>query len=553
MPPSSRKAQLNLWREIASKRHEGTTPVEPHLDFIQSRFEELDSEGFIWSKDSILGIFLQLGLPEGPHSSFSSVNEILQSRALLGSETSSHEVKELIQTEELRRRSHPRGLMNLPIEIFNKILEALDDLSRNESYALAFQKRKGIAVISGSGNKQPYKTYLPQKSPILNTIQTFSLACPEVYQLCRPWLWRKLEFPTRLPAPIDIWTEDIILRQGSLVRSLTLHLSQNCSQPDGVVDRDPFYDNLTVDMEHGDPERVSPKNAKNLINRSPNLSELKIDYIHRRRSDDSLGVSAFLSELVPLITSLKHLRQLSLITNFIRSGAMIKSPAKLILGLPLLESLQCGGMILSSDQGGLGDGSFGFELSKLQHLSTLHLTGIKGIDKHWCLYNWPKTITNLTVDWCDNLSPSSAHQIIHHIAPRLKNLGLSFKQSDDSWESNTGWNPGHLFSLPSLTDLQLHTWNRHLLDSFRDCESLGCLEWTYITLEDCRTLSGILSRATWPQLKRLVVNPSLFFPRDAPDAQDQAIRDELDSMEDYCKQANIEAFVHQPLRYSNTL
>ncbi|EGG01969.1 uncharacterized protein MELLADRAFT_110590 [Melampsora larici-populina 98AG31] len=528
MPPSSRKAQLNLWREIASKRHEGTKPVDSHLDFIQSRFEELDSEGFVWSKDSILAIFLQVGLPEGPHSTFSS------------------EVKELIQIEELRHRSHPRGLMNLPIEIFNKILESLDDMARHEHHALDYLKRKRIAVISDSDHKTPYMTCLPQNSPILNTIQTFSLACPEVYQLCRPWLWRKLRFPTRLPAPIELWTEDILLRQGSLVRSLTLHLSQNCTRPHGLMHRDPFYDNLTLNREDAHPERVSPKNAKDLINRSPNLSELTIDYIHQRHPEDTVGLSAFLSELVPLITSLKQLRRLTLV-KFIPSGARIRFPTELLLGLPLLESLQCSDMFLSSDQGKLGDDSFGFALSKLQHLSTLHLSSVKGIDKHWCLYNWPKTITNLTIDWCDDLTPSSAQQVIHHIAPHLTNLGLSFEQRDVSWEINTGWDPGRLFSLPSLTDLQLDTRNPELLDSFQDCESLGYLKWTYITLEDCRTLNGILSRGTWPQLKRLSVHASILISLSAPDPQNQAIRDELDSLEDYCKQFNIEAYVRRPL------
>lgn len=226
----------------------------------------------------------------------------------------------------------------------------------------------------------------------------------------------------------------------------------------------------------------------------------------------------------------------------------IRIPSKLIPGLPLLESLRCVEMVVSSDQGRLGDGSFGSDLSKLQHLSTLHLVDIEGIDEHWCLYNWPKMITNLTISGCSGISPSSAYQIIHHIAPCLKNLRLIFEHGDGSWEVDPSWNPGRRFSLPLLTDLALCTRNKHLLDSFQECKSLGCLQWIYKTSEHCKTLRGILFRPTWPQLKELTVTPHYWRNgEDHPDP-DQAIEDELASFEEYCKQANIKGTIRRHCR-----
>lgn len=181
MTSSSRADQLSLWREIVPKRHEGPQQVNRHLDYIQRRFDALDSAGFVWSKESIVDIFLQLGLPESSHGAFSSVNEILDSRVLLGCKTSAHDVKELIQTEELRHESHPLGLMDLPIEVFNKILGTLDVMARLEAKEIALEKEESLMTISESGDRRPYMTYLHRHPPILNSLRTFSLTCREIY------------------------------------------------------------------------------------------------------------------------------------------------------------------------------------------------------------------------------------------------------------------------------------------------------------------------------------------------------------------------------------
>jgi len=78
---SNHTAQLDLWREIVSQRNKETVPVTQYPDFIRKRFDELDSKGFIWSKESIFDIFLQLGQSGHPLGPLPPKNEIRQTRS----------------------------------------------------------------------------------------------------------------------------------------------------------------------------------------------------------------------------------------------------------------------------------------------------------------------------------------------------------------------------------------------------------------------------------------------------------------------------------------
>lgn len=548
MSSSSRTAQLALWREIISKRHEGTTPVDRHLNFIRRRFEELESNGFIWSKESILGIFLQIGLSESPHGSFSSVNKILDSCLLEGYKISSTKVQEVIQNEELRHKSRPLGLMDLPMEVFGNILDQLDHISKLESAKIVDRKEVGQVVISqsdsGGRDLKPYWTYLHRNSPILNSIQNFSLISREVYQLCRPWLWRRLEFPTFLPAPIDLWTEDILLKQGSYVRSLSLLLNQNCSQPPGgPAVYDSFYDNLITDLENITAvNSISPDNAESLIDRCPNLSTLEIEFDYAEPDEDEGPIAAFVLDLLPRLTSLKQLRHLTLVNN--RANTIVNGlPPKLIGNLPLLESFTCAGLVTSGSDRRHGAESFGFNLAKLKSLSRLDLSQMD-IHDNWCLYDWPRTITHLKIHRCRGLSPSSTHRIIQHIAPYVKKLDIWFpyQEGTDIEELDLIRNPQRYFSLPFLTELNISALNNNLLASFQNCTSIRRLLWWYISLKHCQSLHKILSKSPWPQLKLVIGKPHhLLLGPSEFEQQYQETEDQLVVLEKYCEQVNLDS------------
>lgn len=548
MPSSNRTSHLALWREIVCKHQEGTQPVNQDIDSIRKRFDQLDSEGFIWSKESIMEIFLQLGQSENTHGSFSSTHQIDESCVVHVNNYLSDEDQIVTQSEEILHKPHPLGLMDIPIEVFGKILEILNMMAKFEAGEVTDQKSKRKVMITGPGDREPYLTYLYQDPPILNTIQSFSLTSRAIYQRCQPLLWHKLKFPTRLPAPIDLWTKDILFRQGRHVRSLSLTLSENCSvPPDEFVELDPFYDNLTPDVERGyRVQWVSQKNVKDLINSCPNLSTLNLDY-EFEQLENTGGLEIFLLELLPVLSSLKQLRQLSLVDGCDKS-IMNQFPSKVIGSLPLLESLTLGGLTASRDQRTIGDDSFGFKCSKLESLSRLELWRIEDIGEDWCLYSWPRTITNLELHECGDLSISLASQIIHHIAPYLTELKLGFRydRGEENRETDSRWDPQTRFSLPNLTDLELFTGNPNLLDSFEDCKTLKCLDWSYMTLEHCMTLSRNLFKVTWPQLKKLDVAPWVFLEASDFGPRYPELEDQLVSFEKYCKEANIQSIIRRP-------
>lgn len=545
MASSSRSAQLGLWQEIVSKPHQSTELANGYSDFIRKRFDELDSEGFIWSRESMLDVFLQLGVSEKPHDSGSSVDDVTKSCVLRGVTNSSDEVEEVVRNDEMQRTTRPLGLMDLPMEIFQMILETLNCLAVFEADELVRKRYPGVVEISCPGGEPPYMSYLYRTSPVLNVTQTFALTSREIYKRCEPRLWRHLSFPSAWPAPINLWTEDILLKQGSHARSLSLDLSKNCSKrPGEFAQYDHFYDNLFLEHKSS-AEGISPKNVKALINRCPNLLELDIycEYGDIYYGD---GTERFLLELIPLVSSLKQLRHFGLFYDQCKT-IMKEFPSKAVSSLPGLESLVIQVPVASKDQQTLCDDSFGYNLSKLKHLSHLNLWHNQDINQSWCLYKWPRTIVDLSICNCGDLSPTSAYQIIHHIAPYLTSLTLYFayQEGDDSGEIKPSQDSESRLSLPFLTDLHLETQIAHSLTSFQDCKSLQHLEWTCRTLEHFRTLKTILLKATWPQLKTLEVktfhlrNPEFGLQR-------PEIEDHIASLEKCCEEIKVKAIIYRP-------
>ncbi|EGG04451.1 uncharacterized protein MELLADRAFT_108463 [Melampsora larici-populina 98AG31] len=507
MKPSSWTAQLSLWREIISEIHEGT------------------------ERASILEIFLELGSSASTHEASSSINNLTDS--------SVGQILEVVHDDQSQPRSRRVGLMDLPIEVFDKIL---DQIHRLPNHGLYEKRTLGEVKITGPGDMTPYYTYLYRDSPILNHVQNFSLTSREIYQYCQPRLWRKLIFPTSSPAPIDLWTKGILCKQGTHVQSLALTLSENCCKPLGeFIEHDSFYDNLDIDPTR-ERKQISPKNVKDLINMCPNLSTLEMSYDYEEPNDDKGRTEDFLLDLVPLISNLKHLQEFIFVdTN--RGTILYEFPSKVIGILPLLESLIiCVPTHTVSGSQKLLDSSFGFNLSKLRYLSRLSLGYVDVIDESWCLYEWPKTITNIEFLCCRGLLPSLAHQVIHHIAPYLTDLSLDFPYKDDGddWEFEPNWNPQSHLSFPYLTNLRLCTRNAHFLVSFQNCKSLRRVEFSCRTLEHCRVPRGILLEGNWPQLEKLHVNADGV---EIIGVNLREVEDELLSLEQCCKEINLKVII----------
>ncbi|KAG0139845.1 hypothetical protein CROQUDRAFT_54137 [Cronartium quercuum f. sp. fusiforme G11] len=76
----SRTTHIGHWQDILTSKFEPGDSLNAHLMKIRSKIEDLDRTGFEWSKDSILGICMQLSLPTTGEISFTNINMVLDAR-----------------------------------------------------------------------------------------------------------------------------------------------------------------------------------------------------------------------------------------------------------------------------------------------------------------------------------------------------------------------------------------------------------------------------------------------------------------------------------------
>lgn len=145
---SRRSAQLAIWRRIAAKSHSPDDPVSEHIAFIKDRVGELDSLGFNWSKESVLGTFFQVGLPSGFPISFEHANDLIDDKlnpAIAPELFNAAMIEEVIEAEEKRMKSSQLMLMSLPQEILENIahhVQLLDPPVISTSLMGGFKERE---------------------------------------------------------------------------------------------------------------------------------------------------------------------------------------------------------------------------------------------------------------------------------------------------------------------------------------------------------------------------------------------------------------------------
>ncbi|KAG0148096.1 hypothetical protein CROQUDRAFT_655219 [Cronartium quercuum f. sp. fusiforme G11] len=72
----SRTSHVTTWLELRSIKFEPGDSLNDYLSKVRAKVDELDRTGFEWTKDSILSIQMQLGLPMSGEFSFNNVNMI---------------------------------------------------------------------------------------------------------------------------------------------------------------------------------------------------------------------------------------------------------------------------------------------------------------------------------------------------------------------------------------------------------------------------------------------------------------------------------------------
>lgn len=207
--PPSHASHMEAWRDIAQTRHSISQPAAGHLSFIRAQVETLDCPGFRWTKDSIHGDLLQIGLPSDPAYSYKNVSPILMEclRSNPSCPPSAAEIEQIILAEEKRMKA-PKledvadpitlvapaaglGFSRLPQDVLDKIIVYVRELSKSESDAIHTQKWLHLSEGTASaGFVLPHWIYAPNDTPILNSFQSLASVNRTLHNLCRPWLWK---------------------------------------------------------------------------------------------------------------------------------------------------------------------------------------------------------------------------------------------------------------------------------------------------------------------------------------------------------------------------
>lgn len=369
--------------------------------------------------------------------------------------------------------------------------------------------------------------------------------------------------PSPLPVPIDTWTEGILPRHGSLVRSVWLNLSKCCLLSPHHLAVQTLWDNtipcFAYDGNESDLDNVTPLIANigpigliQILTQCPNLHLLSLGLPDTAENMSSWEeVQALENLLVPLFRNLKSLRHLTLVQTSVHCERI----ACQILGqLPMLNTFQfIGEMDRSGTLPGFvmkasepaGFTSLAQSLSQLRRLRVLDLGSMTFLDSQWSLHNAPDQLTHLSFDVSHGLGWRDAHRFIQRSASTLTSLTIflhhpisKFNHDDEDDDSDSdeeddddeddGDKPKHIyqhhkenegvifetqgdrlrphFDLPELAHLALLSFTDDgLLSGFRKCKNLHLIKYHICSPTELRKATHELEFGTWPQLNQLEV------------------------------------------------
>lgn len=172
MQCSDQALLLATWNTMISQRYNSNDSVERYILTIQDCVKTLDSCGFSWKKEAIIGMIIRIGLANEP---------LVYQDLVKKFQDVCHQ-----QQQQQHRRFHSRlSLWDLPVEIIDRIIEFLHLISLREANAIKQQKFNRLLRAVEDGDMD-----LPPELPILNSLQTFAVVNKAFYERCRPWLWK---------------------------------------------------------------------------------------------------------------------------------------------------------------------------------------------------------------------------------------------------------------------------------------------------------------------------------------------------------------------------
>ncbi|KAG0152143.1 hypothetical protein CROQUDRAFT_85871 [Cronartium quercuum f. sp. fusiforme G11] len=502
-----RRTQLETWREIVDKYHSSKRPVSKHIAFIRKHVDKLDQTGFNWSKESIVGMLLQLGLPEDFPDSFDHVNDLINDRVKSSDLTlvSDTLTEEVIQAEEERMKSTKVTISDWPIDILNRVVELVHGYSDREARKRrsCSQYRHTNECLHREGGNEDSNTVceLPTRS-----LHALALVNKKIYNICLPWIWKRSSFPPTKTS-IHIYIASVFPKFGSYIQELAVRLPRRClERPKTSPKLDQSYKGHEftepIDCVE-DPDFTWPTLLK-IINQCPNLRSLSFTTPRTREYDrpkpDPHAIQDLIQSLLVPVSMLKRLDHLKFEASF-KPILADNFLGDFIAKLPMLKSFE--GWCLTKPIESLEKKALGCQLSALNYLSELRLHKVDSIDDSWCQYSWTQPLKVLRLDECPNLTPAIAYQFIHMFSATLSKLELGFiplgNVSDNQRKPKNMIH--YQYRLPSLAQLYLRGSKWLFISSFEDCKAIREICYEAIQYgHEWRVIKQLICGLNWPNL-----------------------------------------------------
>lgn len=269
-----------------------------------------------------------------------------------------------------------------------------------------------------------------------------------------------------------------------------------------------FFD--TIDTEQGidaylhQPGCLSPESVQNIISLCPNLNHISLEFPDPTQiGQRPICLDDFQRRLIALADDRTSLRKLDLYYSSSAVNPDVELINQILKRLPLLEGFTCS--ISKPDDQALPHERHSLlsSLSKLQHLSTLSFSGIKGLAGAW---EDPSirshSLATLSLENCSDISIEHLHSNINSFSPNLTKLEIRFGPVKSGISS--GLIELGAFVLPYLQSVALiyaHPYN--LVKSFIACKALINIRYCCVNNHQYPQIGSLLSDHTWPELKSL--------------------------------------------------
>ncbi|KAG0144483.1 hypothetical protein CROQUDRAFT_659913 [Cronartium quercuum f. sp. fusiforme G11] len=452
------------------------------------------------------------------------------------------------------------SLSRLPQDILYEIIQQVS-LSTEQDRHILYQKRTEQArIVWADGHKRQHVTFLHDKTPILSALQALGSTNRQFYELCRPWFWNRLYFPTTYDIPAAFFIQHIFPKHGTFFKSLSIGVSLDFTGDPrpltcfetvaATVENTKSFHGLQAKVTpmtmrvkkesgfFGSTELISDESARQLILLCPNLRTLTIQFsrsLHGTKAAKSKSMRNANIQTFFLNILTHHPQLEKLVVNRAR-GLEITDHCmgRLISRLPFLRSLSLSHLTSSASR--KDEECFGLRLSELKNLTELKLFHVDAIHESWCKHNWSRSIKVLRLGSLNIPSLTHLHQLIQAMAPNLQNLklgydGVRYADSRAADDINAPW-PDIRFDLPMLTDLTIGKLNpSDLTVCFSNCQSLQRIKYLCLKPREWLALTNYVPRSTWPKLRSINLRNTEHHVSSGQDNK---------QFEEYCKNSGIE-------------